>query len=68
MLLQEKFYSRRLKMIEVLHIMQQLDNNYKQNQMTNLVNNERNNKWISHHPKRICFTAEMNKEQKESTI
>lgn len=55
-------------MIEVLHIMQQLDNNYKQNQMTNLVNNERNNKWTSHHPKRICFTAGMNKERKERTI
>lgn len=27
-------------MIEVLHIMQQLENNYKQNQMTNLLNNE----------------------------
>lgn len=55
-------------MIEVLHIMQQLDNNYKQNQMTNLVNNERNNKWTSHHPKRICFTDWMNKERKERTI
>ena len=56
-------------MIEVLHIMQQLENNYKQNQMTNLLNNEHNNKWTSRHPKkRICFTDGMNKEQKESTI
>lgn len=51
-------------MIEVLHIMQQLENNYKQNQMTNLLNNEYNNKWTSRHP----ITTGMNKEQKERTI